>query len=261
MNMLVFEIRRRLVPVLIWALAICLALWGFIAGAYPYYSRSTAAIKKVMEGFPKGFGSFFGIDFQIIFSFGGFYISLLSAIMMLYLGISLFSEEKQAGCTDFLMTKPLPRGRAFANKTVAGLLMLFLVSVLYSAVNLGLYVKFSSESGVTAAHLLLGSLSMGMTGLVFYGIGIFYATLVNRIHSVGGTATLIGFAFFILSAITNLLDKKILNYFALLHYFEPYTVFKNGTYRTDRIVAGTVVLLICLIISCNIYVHRDVRAL
>ena len=266
MNMLIFEIKRRLVSVLIWAMAICLTLWGFIAGAYPYYSRSTAAIRKVMEGFPKGFGGFFGVDIQILFSFGGFYnfvftyISLLAAILMLYLGISLFSEEKRAGCTDFLMTKPLSRRGAFANKIIAGLLMLFMVSVLYGAVNLALYVKFSSESGVTVEHLLLGSLSMGMTGLVFYGIGILYATMVNRIHSVGGTATLLGFAFFILSAVISLLDKKILNYFGLLRYFEAYTVFKSGTYRPDRIVAGTVVLLICLIISCKIYVYRDVRA-
>ena len=267
MNMLIFEIKRRLVSVLIWAMAICLTLWGFIAGAYPYYSRSTAAIRKVMEGFPKGFGGFFGVDIQILFSFGGFYnfvftyISLLAAILMLYLGISLFSEEKRAGCTDFLMTKPLSRERAFANKTAAGLLMLLLVSVLYGTVNLALYVKFSNESGVTVRHLLLGSLSMGMTGLVFYGIGILYATVVNRVRNVGGTATLLGFAFFILSAVIGLLDKKVLNYFALLRYFEPYTVFRSGTYQADRIAAGTVVLIICLVISCKIYVSRDVRTI
>lgn len=267
MNMIVFEIKRRLVPVLIWAVAICLALWGFVAGAYPYYERSTAAIRKVMEGFPKGFDAFFGVDIQILFSFGGFYnfvytyISLLAAIFMLYLGISLFSEEKRAGCTDFLMTKPLSREMTFANKTAAGLLMLILVSILYGAVNLALYVKFSNEIGVTVSHLLLGSLSMGMTGLVFYGIGIMYATVVNRVRSVGGTATLLGFAFFILSAVIELLDQKVLNYFALLRYFAPYTVFSGGTYQADRIAAGAVVLFICLVISCNIYVRRDVKAM
>ena len=84
MNMIVFEIKRRLVPVLIWAVAICLALWGFVAGAYPYYERSTAAIRKVMEGFPKGFDAFFGVDIQILFSFGGFYNFVYTYISLYY---------------------------------------------------------------------------------------------------------------------------------------------------------------------------------
>jgi hypothetical protein len=62
-----------------------------------------------------------------IFSFGGFYAfcffyaAVMGAIMASSPGLDLFSREKRAKCTDFLMTKPITRGRLFFAKLLAAL--------------------------------------------------------------------------------------------------------------------------------------------
>ena len=250
-----FTLRRHLRAAIIWGLMIAAVFFAMANGIFPYYRESTDMFRKVLAAFPKGFGAAFGIDIGILFSFGGFYnfiftyVGLMGACFALWLGISIFSEEKRNKCSEFLYVRPITRGSIFGWKLASGLAGIVVQFVFFIIANILTAFNFINEKDVTVGRLVLASLALLLMEIVFYAVGVLVGTVLRRVRSCGGTATLLTMACFILNAVVNLLDKEILRYLSILKYFEPYEIFSTGHFPVRYMAAGLIVTVVCLAIS------------
>lgn len=255
-----FEMKRQLIPFCLWTAALIGVLWGLMAGVYPTFQESAADIQKVVEGFPPQFAAAFGVNISDIFSFGGYYsfcfayLGVMGAIMAASVGISIFSRERRAQCSDFLMTKPVSRGRIFTWKLVSGLFILTAANVIY-------LITAAAIGRANDTPMMAAGLSLLMTQLVFFALGIFYAVFAKRVRSVSGAATAFGFGAFLLSALYNIIGEEALRVLVPLKYFEPAAVFNQGRYEMRYALMGCFVGVVCLLSAYIRYTQSDIRAI
>lgn len=266
MNIFAFEMRSQLRTFLIWAISLVLVFLIFMSGLYHVFMDSKVDIEKAYSGFPPAFADAFGIVITQMFSYGGFfqfiytYIAIIGAIMASSIALTAFSREKRSKCVDFLLTKPVLRGRIFLSKLLSGITMLIVANILFVGVSVLAYLG-NEQASAQLGRLVGASCSLFFMQLVFLSIGILYATFARKVRSVSGIATALGFAGFILSAMYSMLHEEAVRYIAPLTYFEPFQVFSTGGFETKYAVTAAVVFLACICASYLKYCRYDVPAL
>lgn len=265
MNIYIYEVKSQIRSVLIWTASLILMVCLFMGGIYPIFEESKVDFQKIMEGFPKEFMQAFGFQIEDIFSYKGFYgfafgyIALVASIMAVIVALSIFAREKKMKCLDFIMTKPVSRPRIFQIKALACLTILLISNIIYIVASCILYFK-NEQSSNLLGRFLLASLGLFFTQLLFLAIGLFIGTFSKKIRSVSSIATAIGFIAFILSALANLFDEEVMNYIALLKYFEPTFVMKEGYYEVKYIITALVIVIFCTVTSYLRFCKSDVHA-
>ncbi len=262
-NVYLFELKAKLKSTVVWGTTIVGALLVFMAFVYPVFADSVGSILNVIKGFPPEFAAAFGFDIGGMFSFGGFYgfsfgyIALIGADMAVSLSISAFAREKQAKCTDFLLTKPISREGVFISKLASGITLLLTLNIVFIVVStiLGVY------NDIPSGQMILASVSLLLTQLVFYALGVVYAVTAKRVRSVSGIATAISFGAFILSALVNILEDEKVRFIAPLKYFDPTALLTNGIFEWQYAVTGVVVVVACLVASFYRYTKDDISAI
>ncbi len=254
-----FESKKQILTAIIWAVIIIGFLAGLMLAVFPAYSESKTDVMKVLAGFPPAFAAAFGMNIENLFSFGGFYsfsfsyISIIGGVMATYLAIDSFSRESRSKCSDFLLTKPISRSSIFVQKLLSGLTLLVATNAVYIFVCMAIGKSNDTD-------MLLASLSLFLTQLVFYAMGVLYASLAKKVRSVSGAATVFGIAAFILSALINILEEQKLRYITPLKYFDPFSVFADGGYETKYAVTGILVIIICITLSYLRFIKSDTKS-
>lgn len=266
MNTIIFEIKSNLSSVIIWLIALVGMLGLMMLGAYPVYSHAIDDITVILMNFPPEFSAAFGLNLQELFSYGGFYnfsygyIVLLGAIMAASISINIFSREKRAKCSDFLLTKPVSREQIFINKFISCIVIIVVTNIIFLISAVIMY-QISGDSTYSVEKLMIASLGLFFTQILFMGFGIAFSILTKKISSVAGSATALGFGGFILTAIANVLNDDKLNFIAILKYFEPNYIFINGKYETKYIFLALFIFIICLVASGLKFIKSDVHAI
>ena len=266
MNVFRFELRRAWVGAAVWTLVLAGLLCGLIAGALPAFLESRAAVENMLAGFPPAFAAAFGLQMDNLFSFGGFYAfgflyySLFGAIMASGIGLDLFSREKREKCMDFLLTKPRARRHLFFEKLLAALLLLLASNAVFVACSLALYRAYAPAPQVMGRALLAAS-ALLLTELLFLAIGACAAVFARRVRSVSGTATAIGFAGFLLSALHSLLEEEKLRYVTPFKYFDAAKAFFDGSFERNYALTGAALTLVLIAAAYVRYTSEDVPAL
>jgi ABC-2 type transport system permease protein len=266
MNIFAYETRSQLKNFIVWTATILLIFYLFVSALYGVFVESREAVEKTYNGFPPAFAKAFGILIDQIFTYGGFfqfvftYIALMGAIMASSLGLSVFSREKRSKCVDFLLTKPVSRGRIFILKLLSCLMLIVILNVLFVLISLYGY-KGSNAEPIENGRLIWASSALFFTQLVFLSLGMLYAVYVRKVRAVSGIATGFGFAGFILMALVSILREENLRFISPLSYFTPSAVFTAGGYETKYAVTAAVVVAACFILSYLRYCRADTPAL
>ncbi len=265
MNTFLFEIKLRLGSFIIWTLCICAVLFIFMFGIFPIYMENAKDMLSLIESYPKELLLAFGFEIETMFSFGGFYsfsftyTGLIGSIMAASLGISIFSAEKRNKCMDFILTKPVSRENLFLSKLSAAIAYLVVVNAIFIASAVMIY-NSNDVGTITFEEFIIASFSLFLTQLVFLAIGIFFAVCSKKIRSVSSTATTLGFAFFGISALYNVLKEEFLRFISPLKYFDPLQIFVNGSFEAKYVLSAIVVVAICVILSFVKFCKSDVNA-
>ena len=266
MNVLRFELRRAWIGVAIWTAVLTGLLCGLIAGALPAFMESRAAVEGMLKNFPPAFAAAFGLQLDNLFSFGGFYAfgflyySLFGAIMASGIGLDLFSREKREKCMDFLLTKPRARSRLFGEKLLAALTLLLASNAVFITASLLLYRAYA-PAPLQIGHALLATSSLLLTELLFFAIGACDAEFAKKVRSVSGTATAIGFAGFLLSALHSLLEEEKLRYITPYKYFDAAKAFFEGSFETNYALTGVAITFVLMVLAYVRYTRADIPAL
>ena len=266
MNIYLFEVRSQLKNFLIWTVSILAAMFIFMSALYPAFMQSQAAVEQAYSGFPPAFAAAFGIVISQIFTYWGFYqfiytyLAIIGAIMAASIALSAFAREKRSKCVDFLLTKPVSRGRIFTTKLLACLSLILVVNLLFVAMSIIAYFG-NGQDPAQLGTLIWGTCALFFMQLVFLAIGIVFATFAGKVRSVSGIATGLGFGGFILSALYSILHEEAIRFISPLTYFEPYFAFTKGGFEAKYVVTAAVVFVLCLCLSYAKYSRSDTPAL
>jgi len=265
-NVYLFELRRSLKSAAVWTAVLLAAVIVLIAAFYPVYYNSRADLEAILAGFPPEFSAAFGLAVNDIFSFGGFYafcflyLSLMGAVMAASLGLQIFAREKQGRCTDFLLTKPRSRFVLFFAKLLAALTLLVASNAFFLPVLAALYAAYG-HGEASMGRVVLAASALFFTELVMLAAAVAAAIFARRIRSVSGTATAIGFAGFILTALHSILKEDALRYITPYKYFDPAMAFSAGHFEPRYAAAAALATVLLLAAALTRYCSADTRAL
>jgi ABC-2 type transport system permease protein len=265
LNIYLFEFKAQLKGLVIWTAVLLALLFAFMSGIYPAFYESMDVVMEVMGNLPPAFAAAFGIMASIFLDFTGFfsftynYLIIAGAIMAVSVSVSVFSREKRSKCTDFLLTKPVERKKIFAAKLLAALTVIIAANIVFIIALIILYTAGGHDMDGLGKFVYSGA-SLFFTQLVFMAIGVVIATAAKKIRSVSGTATAIGFAGFILSALYGIIGKEAIKYIAPMKYFDPAAIFSEGTYEIGLALTAAGIFFACLIVSYVKYCNSDTRA-
>jgi len=266
LNIFLFELRAQRKSFFVWTASL-LAVFAFFMGIfYGPFMNSKAAVQDALSSLPPAFAAIFGVEMDIFFSYGGFfqflytYLSLIGAIMAAIIAVSVFSREKRSKCVDFLFTRPVDRRRVFLIKLLSCLTLIIAANILFLAVSAVFYLgKGEDTSGL--GRVLLASLALFFTQLVFLSLGILLAVFAKKIRSVSGSATVLGLAGFVLMGLYALTEEDALRFLSPLSYFRPQSVFATGGFEGEYAAAAAAVILACIALSYFRYCRSDTRAI
>jgi ABC-2 type transport system permease protein len=262
MNILKFELKRSVMSMVGWTLAMIATVAIFMLGMFPIYEDSIDQIMVLIESFPKEFLAAFGFSSDM-FSFAGFYafsftyLTLLGVMFSCTVTLQIFAREKRSHCQEFLYVKPVTRQKMFLEKLAAVLCLLVVSNLLLVACSVGVTV-LSGENELVG-KIVLASISVFCTELLFMGFVILYAVQARRVRTISGAAMAFAFAGFILSALSSLIDKVEMRYVAPFKYFDPFQAVVNGTYEIQYVVTAAVLFVVVMAVAATRYFNKDIR--
>lgn len=265
MNIFAFEMRAQLKSFSVWAASLLTLFLVLGVAFYGAFMGSKGAVQNALSSLPPAFSAVFGVEISLIFTYGGFfqfiytYLGLVGAIMSSSIALAAFSREKRSKCVDFLFAKPVGRGRVFFLKLLSCLTLVAAANLLFIAASMAVYTA-DGQNPSGMGTLVLASLSMLFTQLVFLSAGVLFAVLARKVRSVSGTATAFGFAGFILMALYSLTKEEAVRYISPLTYFNPGTVFLTGGFETRYAVTAAAVFIACIALAYLKYCRSDTPA-
>lgn len=224
--------RQRRWSLFWWSLGITI-LNVFTMALYPTIKDQAAELNKSFSNLSGSAQSLFGgtdffspvgyLNSQIIY----FTLPLLLTILAIGLGTTLIGREESSGTIEALLSRPISRTRLLLAKALAGILILFTVTLISSAalialcqmVNLGVNVQYI-VAACFACFMLVLTFGAAAFMITATGRGRIAATGIAVVYAIGG---------YIIGSLSS-----------SVHWLEkPSLVFPYHYYRTSEILQGT----------------------
>jgi ABC-2 type transport system permease protein len=188
MNIYLHELRSYWKNTLIWTLSLC-AGTVFMFSMFPAFRDNATTLTDALKNYPLMIQLAFGLFVDQIGSVNGFYsfvvtfLTLVGSVQAMTLGISVLAKETTGRTADFLLTKPVARGRIAAAKILAVFTCILFTSLVFV---LSSFVLAGQVSGAPFNHrpLLLMAFSFFFVQLMFLTLGFAAAAAVPRIECV-----------------------------------------------------------------------------
>jgi len=262
MNILKFELKRSALSMVGWTVGMLVCISVFMQGMFPIYSDSIDQIMVMMQSFPKEFLAAFGFS-EEMFSFAGFYafsftyLTLLGVMFSCTVTLQIFAREKRSHSQEFLYVKPISRQKMFLEKLAATAILLVVSNL--ALVAWAVAVTLMAGENDLVGKVVLASLSIFCTELLFMAFVILYSVQARRVRTISGAAMAFAFAGFILSALSTLIDRVEMRYIAPFKYFDPFQAVINGTYEVEYVATAVIFFAAALAIAAVRYFNKDVR--
>ena len=253
------EFRQTRKTLLIW-LGIMLLLCGFCYFELLSLKDSLDEMARTVGQFSRLIMIMFGVKGDLTTALGWyaciyFWEGLLAFAYAISLGLSCVAREKKFGTSEYLFTKPVER------KTIV------LAKVIVSAVNLLVFALFSGVCNYFTIVLPLGGLdqpgavlstTMGMffTQLLFFALGLLFASLFMSYKAAVRTGTISMLAAYALAFTAEYTENQILDYLTPLRYYDVYEVALNGVYLS-YIVLTVLIVGACVMVSTRRWKLRE----
>lgn len=248
---------------LIWALSLTATLLLFLF-MYPSILKEKEAYEKILAVYPKEVLDAFAIELDTLLSFHGYlgyvygYILLALCIYSMRLGLTAIGKELSRNTSEFLFAKPVTRSRVLLEKGAAAVLLLLLMTVclLISALFMEVLYVENQNPGMTALIIL----SAFFLQILFYSLGLLLGILKRRIRFFSSTAIGIVSSFYILSMISQVLDKDYLRLFSPFRYFSVPEIMRSAAYDTFYLLLSLILTFLFIFLSSVALVRKPLSA-
>jgi len=264
MNIFLHELKAYRKSTFIWTASL-MAIVVFFLSLFPAIAKDYVEFSKVLEGYPEGVRKALGLEIESFGNVLGFYsyvfiyISLCGAIQAMILGISIISKEVREKTADFLLTKPVTRTKVMTSKIFAGVVSLAITNVFYlvATIMMAQYVKTADYS---SKSIILLTVSLFITQLLFFGIGILISVVFPKIKAVLSISLAIVFGFFVVGMVVATDESNAKRFLSPFKYFEPKYIIAHSKFESNFLFASVGIILVSIIASYMIYKKRDIHA-
>ncbi|MEH7401501.1 ABC transporter permease subunit [Gottfriedia acidiceleris] len=264
MNIFLHELKAYRKSTFIWTASL-MAIVVFFLSLFPAIAKDYVQFSKVLEGYPEGVRKALGLEIESFGNVLGFYsyvfiyISLCGAIQAMILGTSIISKEVREKTADFLLTKPVTRTKVMTSKIFAGVVSLAITNVFYlvATIMMAQHVKTADYS---SKSIILLSVSLYITQLLFFGIGILVSVVFPKIKVVLSISLAIVFGFFVVGMVVATDESNAKRFLSPFKYFEPKYIIAHSKFESNFLFASIGIILVSIIVSYMIYKKRDIHA-
>ncbi|MES9682319.1 ABC transporter permease subunit [Gottfriedia acidiceleris] len=264
MNIFLHELKAYRKSTFIWTASL-MAIVVFFLSLFPAIAKDYVEFSKVLEGYPEGVRKALGLEIESFGNVLGFYsyvfiyISLCGAIQAMILGTSIVSKEVREKTADFLLTKPVTRTKVMTSKIFAGVVSLAITNVFYlvATIMMAQYVKTADYS---SKSIILLTVSLFITQLLFFGIGILISVVFPKIKAVLSISLAIVFGFFVVGMVVATDESNAKRFLSPFKYFEPKYIIAHSKFESNFLFASVGIILVSIIASYMIYKKRDIHA-
>lgn len=262
MHVFAHELKTYRTSTIIWSVSLSLLVVMFLS-LFPALHSDIKSSVKILENLPLPVRQALGISLSDFFTIFGFYsyqftfITLAGGIQAMNLGLGLVSKEFSGKTADFLLTKPVSRNSVLRQKIFAGLSLLLITNLIFNTVALVAAAKFSPDSFNHATFLLL-NITLFLTQLVLFVIGVFLAVIRPRLKSAIAVSLPVTFAFFIIGSLGAIIGNTAIRYITPFKFYDPSYITHHQNYEWQYVAVEAVVITVLLILSFSIFNRKEV---
>lgn len=267
MNVFKFEFKRYFSSIWVWAVGIVGFLFLFMV-FFPTFSDNSELMDQLLANYPENLLKAFGMMNEIPVSTVAGYVALLFpyiqicfAIQAAMLGFGMLSNEESNLTADFLLSKPLSRGKIFVGKTVAVALSLTITILLFWV---GFYFGlklFSDGKAYDFGDLQILMVTLFLFQWFVFAVSVLISQLVGKVKSKLSFAMGLALGFYILSAFEGMLGSEIFQFLTPYYYFNPVYLIQQQAMEAPFYWIAIVVSVVSFGASYWIYEHKDIQAI
>lgn len=263
MNIFAHEFRARLKSVLIWSAAIAALILVFMAVSTAF-TADQALVSQLMASLPRELLIAFGmadLDWSTILGYYGLiavFVQICLAIQAANYGFGLVSIEESEWTADFLLAKPVSRGRILSAKLLAALVGLAITQAVVWTLSWLAVRAYSAGEAFEGRTLALLLASLVPFQLFFLTVGVAISLLVRRVRSVTPYAMGLVFGLYILNAFSGLTGKQSLEVLSPFKHFAPDHIIRHAAWDLPLALISVVIGLLAVAAAYLLYAKRDI---
>lgn len=263
MNIFIRELRAHRKSLIIWSVAILFMILTGI-GKYIAYAGTGQSMNELLSQIPKSIKAVLGMgDFDLtkVSGFYGMlylYLLLMATIHAAMLGANIISKEERDKTTEFLMVKPVSRGKIITSKLLASLFNISVFNIVTLVLSIAIVGKYAADESITGkiCKLMVG---MFILQLMFLSIGTGMAAASKRPKSAASSATAVLLVSFILSSVIDINSKLDgLKYITPFKYFDAEKLM-NGGFQPVFVILSCVIIAAMICVTYVFYKKRDLN--
>ena len=266
-SIFVKSLRQGLLSLFLWMVLsgglLILLLYCFhqIAG-----SDFSEILNDMLQAFPEGMRSQFGLGAFLHFSSFRNYFSVTMQIMLLigcifasYLGTTSIVRFASDHSTAFIQALPVSRASVVLSKLASQLCLLVFYNVFVFLIAAQASMGYVPDMGIFMGEILQVFLSFLAVEAVYLGLGIFLSAFLTHISQAAAAA----FMLFIATMLFGVMGGA----FQELHWLVPlspyyymavYPLMESGSFVSGGLLAGcAAALLVCAALACAWYSYRN----
>jgi len=265
MNLFLKEMRRNLVSLMVWMIAITILISVTMA-LYPAFLKNQSKIMGMLSIIPKEALQFKGIsNFDDMLSVLGFYsvnnviyMMVLGSIFAIVLSSNILLKEEYNKTAEYLLTRPLTRSEIFLSKMAVIFINVFLLNIVTALAGF-ICMGLVKNGPFSISAFLILSLYTLLLNCLFAAIGLFMSTLVKRAKPITTFSiglVLILYFIYTLSKITE--GASVIGYVSPFRYADTNAL--SSAYSMDiwYLAYFTGISLLLTLISYRLYKRKDI---
>ena len=264
MNIFIHEFKSYIKSVLIWSFSIFMIILVYLSAFYSI-ADDLSLVNDLLASFPEELLIAFGMtemNFTSILGMFGLvflFCQICLAIQASNYGISLVSIEEREFTADFLLAKPVGRGKIMTTKLLAALTALTVTNLSVWASSF-FVINFLNDGPPIDNKLLVILLSsIVIFQLFFLTVGVLISLLMKRVRSVTPLSMALAFGMYVVSAFGGMLGDDTIDVISPFKHFEPNAIITNGSYD-PLVMISVVVILIAIPVSYLLYQKRNIAS-
>jgi len=264
MNIFKHEFKSYLKSVGIWSISIFLIILVYLAAFYSI-ADDLSMMDDLLSSFPEELLIAFGmtdLNFTSILGMFGLvflFCQICLAIQASNYGISLVSIEEREFTADFLLAKPVGRGKIMTVKLLAALAALTVTNLSVWASSF-LIINFLNDGPpIDNKPLVLLLASIVIFQLFFLTVGLLISLLMKRVRSVTPLSMALAFGMYVVSAFGGMLGDDTIDVISPFKHFEPNAILTSSAFD-PLVLISVAAILIAVPISYRLYTKRNIHS-
>ena len=261
MNIFIREMKAHRKSLIIWGIFIIFMIASGMGKFSTVYSGGS--INDLFNKMPKALQAIMGsgsLDLSKVSGYYGMlflYLVLMATTHAAMLGADIISKEERDKTFEFLMVKPVSRGKIITAKLLAALVNIVIFNIINFIFSI-IMVSFYAEDVPMLGNITILMIGMFILQLIFLLIGTSIAAISKNPKTATSLSTGILLVTFMLSVIIDMNEKLInLKYLTPFKYYEAKDLMYGGGLDPVFVTLSAVIIAILIVVTYVSYKKRD----